>query len=83
MFTIQLRNLPESTYLAIKESAKASKRSMTQEAIVLLDNALKIGNSVQNSKLKALSELKNMALENKSVSNMNEILDLIEEDRNR
>jgi hypothetical protein len=56
---------------------------MTQEAIVLLDNALKIGNSVQNSKLKALSKLKSMALENKSVSNMNEIPDLIEEDRNR
>ena len=40
MMTIQLRNLPESLYLAIKESAKNSKRSMTQEAIVLISNGL-------------------------------------------
>lgn len=40
MHTLQIRNIPEDLFRRIKKSAKDSRRSMTQEAIVLLDKAL-------------------------------------------
>jgi len=44
MHTLQIRNIPEDLFRKIKKSAKDSRRSMTQEAIVLLDKALSDNN---------------------------------------
>lgn len=40
MPTLQIRNIPEELYLKLIESARASRRSLTQEAIILLKKAL-------------------------------------------
>lgn len=86
MLTIQLRNLPESLYLAIQKSAVASKRSMTKEAIFLIETALKVNHLSVNQdspKTKALSELKKLANQNQSPLSLEEINSFISEDRNR
>jgi hypothetical protein len=86
MFTIQLRDLPESLYLAIQQSAKASKRSMTKEAIFLIENALNGQISKQETetpKTRALAELKKMAQSDLSKLSLDEINAMISEDRQR
>ncbi len=63
MHTIQLRNLPEEIYEGLKASAKASKRSMTQEAINALEIFLKNRNSVEEEKerkMNAFEELRQL-----------------------
>ncbi len=40
MPTLQIRDLPKDLYKRLQESAKASRRSLTQEAIVLLNKAM-------------------------------------------
>lgn len=40
MHTLQIRNIPEELFEKIKKSAEKSIRSLTQQAIVLLDQAL-------------------------------------------
>jgi len=40
MPTLQIRNLPQEVYERLKESAKNSRRSLTQEAIEILETAL-------------------------------------------
>jgi len=40
MHTLQIRNIPEELFEKIKKSAEKSRRSLTQQAIVLLDQAL-------------------------------------------
>lgn len=83
MFTIQLRNLPESLYKAIKESAKSSKRSMTQEAIVLIEKGLENHSIRHKTKEEAYARLKEMATENPVKVDFKQVLEYIEEDRNR
>lgn len=84
MLTIQLRNLPESLYLAIQKSAVASKRSMTKEAIFLLENALVHKNNATNEhspKLMALAELRKLAQSDLPKLSLDEINKMISEDR--
>lgn len=40
MPTLQIRNIPQKLYDDLEQSAKDSRRSLTQEAIVLLEKAL-------------------------------------------
>lgn len=44
--TLQIRDLPQDIYEKLAHSAELSRRSMTQEAIVLLEKGLKVDNSV-------------------------------------
>jgi hypothetical protein len=84
MFTIQLRDLPECIYLAIQESAIASGRSMTKEAIFLIEKALNNQPSIANSetpKMRALAELKNLAQSDLPKLSLEEINAMIAEDR--
>ena len=86
MLTIQLRNLPESLYLAIKQSALVSKRSMTKEAIFLIENSLNQKNNgsfAQSPKQLALAELKKLAQSDLPKLSLNEINNMISEDRQR
>jgi hypothetical protein len=83
MFTIQLRNLPEETYLAIKASAKVSKRSMTKEALVLIEKGLKISTYKPQTKAEAFARLKELSSENPVEGGLKQILDYIQEDRAR
>ena len=83
MFTIQLRNLPEATYRAIKESAKVSKRSMTQEALVLIEKGLEKHPFKQRTKEEAFARLKELTSENTKEVGLKQILDYIEEDRTK
>jgi hypothetical protein len=84
MPTIQLRDLPESLYLAIQRSAKEARRSMTKEAIFLIEKALNNQASIANSetpKMRALAELKKMAQSNLPKLSLSEINSMIEKDR--
>jgi hypothetical protein len=86
MLTIQLRNLPESLYVAIQKSAKEAKRSMTKEAIFLIETALNNRPSIANSetpKMRALAELKNLAQSDLPKLSLEEINAMIAEDRQR
>lgn len=83
MFTIQLRNLPEATYWAIKASAMDSKRSITQEAIVLIEKGLEKNPFKLSTKQEAFARLKELTSENTIEVGLKEILDYIEEDRTR
>ncbi len=40
MPTLQIRNLPQKLYDNLKKSAKDSRRSLTREAIILLEKAM-------------------------------------------
>lgn len=56
MPTPQIRNLPKDLYKRLQESAKASRRSLTQEAIVLLDRAMN-ESAVKDRRSKVLGEI--------------------------
>lgn len=59
MPTIQIRNIPEDLYLRLVESARASRRSLTQQAIVLFKKALDDKNiDDTEQKLQTLEELR-------------------------
>jgi len=82
MPTLQIRNLPQELYEKLKASALESKRSMTQEAILLLRRSLET--SIEDrkdriTKLQALSD----KLEKPEGANTEEITRWIREDRDR
>lgn len=85
MYTIQLRNLPEDIYEAIKISASASRRSMTQEAIALIEEALKdkkLKQEYQVKKIKAIEKLKKLQREH-PLGDVEDALKWIKKDRDR
>jgi plasmid stability protein len=86
MPTIQLRNVPEKVYLDLKQCAEASKRSMNQEAIHLLEAGLRQG-KIDPMKVKAkglvMQKLKKMQETNPVKVDSSEILSWISEDRDR
>lgn len=60
MYTIQLRNIPEEVYNAVKKSAANSKRSMTKEVIIAIEKYLEgeeTQKKVLNKKMVAFDRL--------------------------
>jgi plasmid stability protein len=85
MYTIQLRNLPENVYNGIKASATLSRRSMTQEAIALIEEALKekkLDIEHHHKKLEALKKLRELSIKH-PLGKVESALEWIKEDRER
>ena len=84
MHTVQLRNLPEETYRALKNSAEKSRRSITQQAIYLIQQALEqmaIEEEYHQRKLQAFQRIKN--LDNRHIYNNEKTLEWIREGREK
>lgn len=82
MHTVQLRNLPEETYRALKNSAEKSRRSITQQAIYLIQQALEqMATEEQHHqrKLQAFQRIKYM--DNRDIYNNEKTQEWIREDR--
>lgn len=84
MHTVQLRNLPEKTYRALKNSADQARRSITQQAIFLIQQALDqtaADDEYHLRKAQAFERIKR--LDNRDVYNKEQTLAWIREDRER
>ena len=82
MPTLQIRNLPQELYDQLKESARESKRSMTQQAILLLQKSLESSSDDRKRKVTELQAL-NEKISQPEGANIEEIMEWIKEDRNR
>lgn len=82
MPTLQIRNLPQELFDKLKASALESKRSMTQEAILLLQRSLETGIEDRKDRVTKLQAL-NEKLEKPEGAKMEEIIRWIREDRDR
>lgn len=84
MHTVQLRNLPEETYRALKKSAEKSRRSITQQAIYLIQQALEqitTEEEYTQRKLRAFKRIENLS--NHDIYNKEKTLEWIREDREK
>ena len=81
MPTLQIRDLPQDIYDKLVESAELNRRSLTQEAVTILENVLILEN-YKIEKTKAIAELKSMAPLFKGVS-IDDIVAMVREDRDR
>lgn len=83
MHTLQIRNIPDELFEKIKRSAKRSKRSLTQEAIVLLDKALSTELDVgdASAKIEIVEEVSRNRKLTKEEADL--AIQWIREDRNR
>lgn len=82
MPTLQIRNLPQELYDKLKRSARKSKRSMTQEAILLLQNSLETNLEERKRRVTDLQAL-NEKVAKPEGANIEEIIQWIREDRYR
>ena len=57
MPSLQVRDLPEHIYQAIVERAKAERRSISQETIVLLEKALALSEGIPTRRKLVLDEI--------------------------
>ncbi|WP_236977369.1 FitA-like ribbon-helix-helix domain-containing protein [Membranihabitans maritimus] len=81
MPTLQIRNMPQEVYDLLQQSAKESRRSLTQEAIVLLEKVLS-GTDIETAKTQRLEILDEIAKNRKlSKSDANLAIKWIREDR--
>ena len=58
MPTLQIRNLPEELYEALKAAAKRERRSLNQQAIVTLENGLTDLAEIKARRRKILDQIK-------------------------
>jgi plasmid stability protein len=47
MSSLLIKNMPENLHAQLKESARRHRRSMTQEALVILEKYLSMGTAVE------------------------------------
>lgn len=81
MPTLQIRDLPQEVYDSLTASAEANRRSLTQEATVILENNL-LPLKRKLEKQKALDRLKELRPYFEGVTS-DEIVTMIREDRDR
>jgi len=82
MPSLQVRNLPEHIYQKIVELAKAERRSIAQETIVLLEKALQMVNQDKKRREQLLSRIMQECDFSYS-QNIPDPVPLIREDRER
>jgi antitoxin FitA len=58
MATITLKNVPDNVHIALKAQAKRHKRSLNQEALFCLDQALGRGSKEPQTLLKEIRDLR-------------------------
>ena len=79
MATIQMRNVPNDLYEALVKLARAERRSISQQAIVLLEQALEDLASNKERRQVLLNKIQERALPETSSQPVN----LLAEDRSR
>lgn len=82
MPTLQIRDLPQELYDSLVASAEANRRSLTQEAVVILEKNLLPVNR-RREKEKALLRLKELGAKYLNGITIDEIVKTIGEDRER
>ncbi len=80
MRTLQVRDLPEDVYTRLKDLAAKEHRSLTQETIALLEDALRVRSEAKERKRALLEKDDPLGLEGKRVSDP---VILVREDRDR
>ncbi len=80
MRTLQVRDLPEDVYTRLKSLADKEHRSLTQETIVLLEEAIQERSASTDRKRALLEKDDPLGLEGKRVSDP---VILVREDRDR
>lgn len=81
MPALQVRELPEDVYTRLQAKAAAEHRSIAQETIVLLREALSVPESRKNERKAILQRIKNRPLG--KTDNLPDSETLIREDRDR
>ena len=81
MPTLQVRELPEDVYTRLQAKAAAEHRSIAQETIVLLREALSVPESRRNERTAILERIRRRPLA--EARNLPASGDLIREDRDR
>lgn len=81
MASLQIRDMPEDLYESLKLTAEKDHRSLAQQAIVLLGEALKAEGRSSMRRMEALKKIRAGKVTTKS-KEIN-IVELIQEDRGR
>ncbi len=81
MPTIQIRDIPQDIYDKLVESAEKNRRSLTQEAVTILENVL-VHEDSKTRKTNALKRLERMKHHFKGLST-DDIVAIVREDRDR
>lgn len=81
MPTLQIRDLPQTLFDALQTSAETNRRSLTQEAIVLLEKAIE-NEERKARKMDAIKRMKELSSHFKGVS-IDDVVSMIREDRDR
>ena len=81
MASLQIRDMPEDLYDSLKSKAEKDHRSLAQQAIILLTEALNGGGRDSSRRIAALKKIRS----NKVVTRSKDIsiVKLIQEDRER
>lgn len=81
MASLQIRDMPEDLYESLRLKAEKDHRSLAQQAVVLLSEALKISGRSSSRRQDALMKIRSSKVELKSKGIS--ITELIQEDRGR
>ncbi len=65
MASLQIRDMPDDLYESLKVKAEKDHRSLAQQAIILLDQALKAGRSDSSRRMEALKKIRSKKVGNK------------------
>ncbi len=82
MAILQVRDVPEELYKNLSDQAREENRSISQETIFLLKNALKTKSERLNHRKKVLDEIERLDI-SASDNTLSDPADLIREDRDR
>lgn len=81
MVSLQIRDMPDDLYESLRLKAEEDHRSLAQQAVVLLREALKAGGRDSSRRQAALLKIRSSKVETKSKDIS--ITELIQEDRRR
>jgi plasmid stability protein len=81
MASLQIRDMPEDLYKSLKLKAEMDHRSLAQQAIILLSEALNARGRDSIRRIEALRKIRSYKVQAKS-KNLG-IIDMIQEDRRR
>ncbi|MDB5038543.1 MAG: hypothetical protein JWQ35_2071 [Bacteriovoracaceae bacterium] len=81
MAILQVRDVPDSLYKKLKSEAMRQKRSISQQALAILERSLLSADQAKARRKKLVSEIKSFW--KKVPKNMPDVTQLIREDRDR
>lgn len=81
MASLQIRDMPEELYQSLKARAEKDHRSLAQQALVLLSEALYPETGGNNRRISALARIRN--LKKVEMDGTVDILEMLREDRER